>query len=89
MLKSFVGFKGISAFVQIGEIKFMIIAKNARQLETLWHGILIKAGPFDPTKCKKAILIEAKNLPDSRVSLTPGFSQVATEGPNPKTVFPT
>jgi hypothetical protein len=66
MLKTFVGFKGTAALVQIGDIRFWILAETPRQLETLWLGILSEAGPFDAARCKRAILIEATTLPEKR-----------------------
>lgn len=69
MLKTFTGFKGTAALVQIGKIRFWILASNPRQLEILWTGILTEAGPFDPALCKNAILIEANSLPGKRAKV--------------------
>jgi hypothetical protein len=62
MLKQYTGFKGICAFAQLGEIQFVIVATNQRQLQTLWDNIMTEAGPLDPAGCKKAVLVEAELL---------------------------
>lgn len=62
MLKQFTGFKGLCAFAQIGEIQFVILAHNKRELDALWAHIMTEAGPLDPAGCKKAVLIEASLL---------------------------
>jgi hypothetical protein len=64
-LKTFVGFSGIAARVQVGKIQFWILAKNTRQLEILWRGIISGPDTFDPKRCKRAILIESSVLPDA------------------------
>lgn len=66
MLKTFVGFKGTAAMVEIGKIKFVILARNTHQLEILWASILSEAGPLDPSKCKPSIMVEARLLPDQK-----------------------
>jgi hypothetical protein len=69
MIKTFHGFKGKMAGAQIGDIQFVILAPTARQLETLWSGIMTT--PLDPAGIKSAILIEASTLPDHRVNIDP------------------
>jgi hypothetical protein len=70
--KTFVGFRGIAAKVQIGSIQFWILAKNTRQLDALWQRIVPGIDTFDPARCKPAILIESAVLPDPKVgSVTP------------------
>jgi hypothetical protein len=66
MLKTFVGFKGKMAAAQIGDVAFVILAKNERQLEIIWASLLANI-PLDPAGIKSAILIESNLLPDRKV----------------------
>jgi hypothetical protein len=68
--KTFVGFRGTAAKVQIGSIQFWILAKNTRQLDALWQRIVPGIDTFDPARCKPAILIESAVLPDPKVAPT-------------------
>ena len=63
MIRKFTGFKGVCAMAQVGKIQFCILAKNAKQLETLWSALVKESGQLEPDMCKKAILIEANLLP--------------------------
>ena len=81
MLKTFTGFKGTAAMVQIGRIKFCILAKNPAQLEALWLSILTEAGPLEPAMCQKAIMIEAKLLPEKNRSKTSHLPPAAPTTP--------
>ena len=76
MLKTFTGFKGLCAFAQIGNVQFVLLAKNRRDLDTLWNHIMTEAGPLDPEGCKKAILIEAPLLTVAQTSKS-AVSQVS------------
>ena len=62
--KTFVGFRGLAAQFEIGKVRFWVLAKNARELEALCLSAFNQ--PFDPSKCKPAILIEASVLPDRK-----------------------
>lgn len=85
MLKTFKGFKGKVVFGQIDNCKFVIMAERPAQLEALWSSIMAEV-PFNPNGISNAILIEANTLPDRRLPLTPGFSQVDTAPSEPTTV---
>lgn len=63
MMKRFTGFKGVCAMAQIGKTQFCILAKNSKQLETIWAALVKESGELEPDMCKKAILIEANLLP--------------------------
>lgn len=76
MLKKFTGFKGLCAFAQIGNVQFVLLAQNKRDLESLWNHIMTEAGPLDPAGCKKAILVEAPLLTVAQAS-KPAVSQVS------------
>jgi hypothetical protein len=69
MLKTFVGYKGKMAAAEIGEVQFILLAKNEKQLSILWAHIL-KEVPLDPNGIKSAILIESNLLPEKR-AVTP------------------
>lgn len=62
MLRSFSGFRGVAALVQIGEIKFVIVAPNADQLQTIYGSI--SSQPFNIDACKKSIVISSSILPE-------------------------
>jgi hypothetical protein len=66
MLQSFTGFRGIAALVRIGKIDFVIVARNAKQLEQLYTAILSQAGPFNPDACKPSIVIASCSLPKQK-----------------------
>lgn len=83
MLKTFTGFRGTAAMVRIGKIRFFIIAETPAQLEALWQSLLTEAGPFDPTICHKAILVEAKLLPESHASINPSAPSLAPKDQPP------
>lgn len=73
MLKKFTGFKGLCAFAEVGNVQFVLLAKNRRELEILWNLFMSGAGPLDPAGCKKAILVEAPLLSSTKSteSITP------------------
>lgn len=87
MLKTFTGFKGLCAFAAIGNVQFVLLAKNKRDLEQLWNHIMTEAGPLDPEGCKKAILIEAPLLSASPISALKG-QQGDSPGQRPGTTIP-
>lgn len=70
-LKQFTGFKGSAAMVRIGKIEFFILARNPRQVETLWNGLLREAGEFDPSACRPAILVASDTFPERKLQQTP------------------
>lgn len=88
--KTFTGFKGKMAYAQIGDLRFVLLAENSKQLAALWSHIMTQAAPLDPAGIKSAILIEAATLPDAKagdaISLTPGFSRVKLTSPPIETV---
>ncbi len=65
MIKTFTGFRGVVMFLQIGKVHFMILAEDNRQAEAIYNHVMPEAEPFDPAMCKKGLLFEAKNLPES------------------------
>lgn len=69
--------------VEIGKVRFFILAKNPKQLEALWSGILSEAGAFDPAACNSAILVEAAVLPDRRQSGSDTKTQPKPSPANP------
>lgn len=79
MLKKFTGFKGLCAFAEIGHVQFALVAKNRRDLDTLWNHIMPEAGPLDPAGTKKAILIEAELLSERGHSCPP--KPISTNAP--------
>ena len=83
MLKTFTGFKGKMAAAQIGDIQFVLLAKNSRQLEILWRHIMTEV-ELDPAGIKSAILIEAATLPDARP--TSPTSQTSPTSPSNTTI---
>jgi hypothetical protein len=62
-LKQFTGFRGVAAMAQIGDLQFVILAPNHRQLDILWSSLLPAAGPLDPRGVKKSILIASDLVP--------------------------
>lgn len=63
--RKFTGFKGHCMLAQFGDITFVVMAANARQLQILHGALLTHASePFNPAACKKSILIEAAILPE-------------------------
>ncbi len=64
MLRQFTGYRGVAALVQIGEIKFLIVAKNAAELEEIYQAVLPEAGAFNPEACAPSVVISSKILPD-------------------------
>jgi len=75
-MKTFVGFKGKMAAAQIGDIRFVILAQNSKQLAILWSHIMANAAPLDPAGIKSAILIEAATLPETRQGTATGAAVV-------------
>lgn len=65
MLKTFTGFRGYAAVFEIGGVEFVVLAGSQVALAQL-HELLLpdSVTPFDPAKCKKSVLIEAKLLPE-------------------------
>lgn len=74
MLKTFTGFKGKMAAAQIGPVKFVLLAKNEKQLAILWAHILREV-PLDPRGIRSAILIESNLLPDRKTIPNPEPSE--------------
>ena len=67
-LLTFTGFRGVAGMFQVGEIRFVLVAANAEQLETLYNGLLKDAGPFNPDACKKSIVISSSILPEPKTT---------------------
>lgn len=64
-LKTFTGFRGRAALFQIGKIKFLVMARNGRELEALHDHIMpAAAGTFNPDACKTSIIIQSSVLPN-------------------------
>jgi len=66
-LRTFTGFRGTAALMQIGQIKFLVLAKNAAHLEAL-HARFGSDGPFNPEACQASIIIQATVLPKTKQS---------------------
>ena len=78
-MNHFSGFKGKCAFAQIGNVKFAVLAANARHLTVLWSDIM-PGVPLDESGIKSAILIQPSDLPSSP---TPAPSQSPAHSPTP------
>ncbi len=66
-LQTFTGFRGKAALMQIGNIKFLVLAKDTAQLEALHKHILPNsAEPFNPVACQASIIIQSTVLPKSK-----------------------
>jgi hypothetical protein len=64
MLTTFTGFRGVATVMEIGGVRFVVMARSALALEQLHAHILPNAAePFSREKCKKSVLIEGKILP--------------------------
>ena len=63
-MNHFSGFKGKCAFAQIGNVKFAVLAANARHLTVLWSDIMPGVA-LDESGIKSAILIQPSDLPSS------------------------
>ncbi len=62
-LQDFKGFRGVAALCQIGDVSFMVIAKNQAQLEIIYGHVMPQADPINPDACQKCIAIQASLLP--------------------------
>ena len=69
MLKPFTGFRGYATVMEIGGIRFVVLARTPLALEQL-HGHLLPNAqePFDRAKCQKSILIQSSLLPETKPS---------------------
>jgi len=71
MIKTFTGYKGKMAAAQIGEMPFVILAKNDQHLAAIWQ-LIMQDTALDPSGIKRAILIESSTL------LTPAAKPATT-----------
>ena len=78
-MNHFSGFKGKCAFAQIGNVKFAVLAANARHLTVLWSDIM-PGVPLDESGIKSAILIQPSDLPSSP---TPAVPHATAHSPTP------
>lgn len=62
-LQNFKGFRGHAALCQIGDVQFVLLARNAEQLAALYAKFLPEAEPFNANGCQKSIIIQASLLP--------------------------
>jgi hypothetical protein len=66
-LKMFTGFRGVAALMEIGGVKFIVLAKTPLALQQLHQFILPDASePFDLEKCQKSILISSSLLSEPK-----------------------
>jgi hypothetical protein len=66
-LQTFTGFRGKAALMQIGKIKFLVLAQNTKHLEALHQHILPNsAEPFNPVACQASIIIQSTVLPKTK-----------------------
>lgn len=79
-LKSFSGYRGHAALMQIGDIQFLVLASSKEQLEVL-HGHMLpnSAEPFNPQACQASIIISSKTLPEPKSTNEP--SHTTNESP--------
>jgi len=65
--KTFTGFRGVATVMEIGGVKFIVMARSPLALQQLHLHLLPNATePFDPAKCQKSILIESSLLPETK-----------------------
>jgi hypothetical protein len=74
-LKSFTGYRGQAALMQIGNIKYLVLAQNKKHLEALHAHILPKsAEPFNPFACQASVIISSKTLPEPTTKNEPSHT---------------
>ena len=65
--KTFTGFRGVATVMEIGGVKFVVLARTPLALAQLHQFILPNATePFNPAMCKKSILISSDLLPKTK-----------------------
>jgi hypothetical protein len=66
-LKTFTGYRGVAAFLEVDGIQFYVTAPTEADLEKLYNLILQDAAePFSPDHCTKCIVISATLLPEPK-----------------------
>ncbi len=63
-LKTFTGFRGVAALTETNGLQFVIIARDAAELEAIYAALLPDAPTFDPAMCQKSVMIQASLLPE-------------------------
>jgi hypothetical protein len=66
VIRKFEGYRGVAALLQIGDIAFLVVAKDETQLAALHAHILPEADPFNPAACQKTVVIPANLLPEAK-----------------------
>ncbi len=65
MLTAFTGFRGRATLLQLGKVKFIVLAKNDRHLEAI-QKFIMPAVTFNPAACKPSIVIQSNILPNQK-----------------------
>ena len=65
-LKTFTGFRGVAALAEVDGLQFVIIARDAAELEAIYTKILPDAPTFNPAMCQKSVMIQSSLLPESK-----------------------
>lgn len=65
-IQTFKGFRGVAALCQIGEVQFVLMARNEEQLAALYAQFLPEAGPFNSAAAHKSVLVQASLLPQPK-----------------------
>lgn len=63
MIEQFTGFRGVAALCQIGDVSFLVLAKNQKQLAAIYQHVMPQAEPMNPDACKKCVCVQANLLP--------------------------